>query len=344
MKHLSLGIVLSLITVFVVAIILTVDTRTTREKELQDSLERALSVSLDKASLDNVDGQYSDDDMKRMAEETIRKNITAPQNDKNYALDVKILTSDVKNGLLSARVKETYTNPNGKPISIETERTIAVESESEKKAYKLYYKIPSEDAENLGVPETVSEYTICENESVKVPEIGVFEGYIFKGFFDEEDGLKYSEEDLKNKKMDRSLDSHVLLLKYESDGSPDGPGKINTVNAETALSEGNAGELHTVTKKPTLSSGLNGEIHTVSMDIAGAKGIKGELHTVKMKPAYTGAAGGDIDASGKEGGSSGKGSYVYKFSYEYCHKHMAIELSVRINKTSIHLILLTLPS
>lgn len=236
MKQLSLGIVLSVIAIFVTAIILTIDTRTNREHELQNAVERALSETLDKASMDAVSGSYSDDAMASLATEAIRKNITVPENDKNFDLEINIISSDVKNGLLSANVKETYTNPNGKVITIETERTAVIEGESEKKAYKISYRYSKEDALTFNVPEIAAEYTLCEDDVIPVPKVCRFKGYDFKGFYDKESGIKYSADDLKNKKIDRSLNDHTLYLQYQSDGTDENSGKLITVRMKPALS------------------------------------------------------------------------------------------------------------
>lgn len=282
MKQISFGIVLSVIAVFITAIILTINTRTSREQELTASVDAALSSTLDKASLDAVSGEYSDEGMAGLAEAAIRKNITTPKNDKNFAIDINIIKADVKNGLLSANVKETYTNPNGNPITIETTRTVAVESECEKKPFRISYRFTSNDAEQFHVPALVADYTVLEGDNVPVPSTSKFSGYVFKGFYDKDTGFQYASDDLSQMIMDKSMNGKTLYLIYKRNGS--------------------------------------------TKDV-------GKLITVRMKPAFAnGNTKSEFDVQGKEGGSSGGGDYIYKFGYNYCKEHQAIELSVKIYK------------
>lgn len=245
MKQLTLGIVLSVIAVFITAIILTINTRSSREQELQASVDAALSATLDKASLDAVSGEYSDEGMASLAKEAIKKNITVPENDKNFALDIDIIKADAKNGLLSANVKETYSNPNGMPITIETTRTIALEGENDKETYCVSYKYTKEDSKEFGVPELAAEYTVFEGDGIPVPKTSRFSGFSFKGFYDKDADIQYTADDLKAKSIDDFHGSKTFYLNYQSDGSTENTGKLITVRMKPAFSPGSSTDIST---------------------------------------------------------------------------------------------------
>lgn len=240
MKQVSFGIVLSLVAVFVVAILLTVDTRTSRERELENSVDLALSETIDKVSLDSVKGTYSDSDMEELAKEAIKKRVTEAEGDKEFKLDIDILAVDAVEGLISANVKESYTNPNGKPVTIEAKRTIAVESESGKDSVSVSFKYEPSKAQEFDVPELITKYTLCEDENIKIPKEKTFEGYKFSGFKKESDGSILSRDELSKIKLTPDLNGESFILLYEPDGSSDG---LVSVRMKTYMAKPNSTDI-----------------------------------------------------------------------------------------------------
>ncbi len=140
-----------------------------REREVKNTLHAALEEAM--RSVFVKESYALEEDELLIADVTglLIEQLNAEDN--RLKLTVDIAGVDAKKGLLSMRVREEFSYPNGKTGMVEDEATIILEREIPKQTYSIVFLLPQETAEALLVPQEIRRYGIEERKKCKVPEV-----------------------------------------------------------------------------------------------------------------------------------------------------------------------------
>ena len=164
MKHLIIAVISAVVTVLVIIILMSVHSADLKQTELERSLKSAARQSLENACLSQKT-QVSDNDTlvcdfigiflgkMKINERVVSENgeiYAEDSSDKGGKLEIDIEAADIYKGILSVRVKEHFTYPNGKIGTIKAETTQIVERESRRPSEYVNYYIPWQIAKAAG--------------------------------------------------------------------------------------------------------------------------------------------------------------------------------------------------
>ena len=208
MKHVIYGVLSIVLIVLVVVSLVTVAGRHTREAEMQQALRQAVEESADQVLMQ---GKYTMDSKEELVADFTSLLVERLRTkDANRKLKVDIAGVDEKKGLLSVHVEESYTHPNGRKGTLETEATMVLEQEEKKPMYQVDYRIPAELLElakdaGTSLPGEYKTYLLEEGELFKTPSNPPdFGGKRFVAWSDE-DGAIYTTAELVTMKVEKSL-------------------------------------------------------------------------------------------------------------------------------------------
>ena len=173
MKHVMYGLVSILLVVLAIVIWLAVEQRSEREMEMEAALQQAVADVVDQVSLQGKYRVESDEEL--VADFTALLAERLHVQDAGLKLTVDIAGVDAAKGLLSVRVTEEFTHPNGRKGTCETQATMVLEQEEGKALYEINYVIPEElcaaaRAEQEVIPGAYKTYLLEEGTKVRVPE------------------------------------------------------------------------------------------------------------------------------------------------------------------------------
>jgi len=173
MKHVMYGLVSILLVVLAIVIWLAVEQRSEREMEMEAALQQAVADVVDQVSLQGKYRVESDEEL--VADFTALLAERLHVQDAGLKLTVDIAGVDAAKGLLSVRVTEEFTHPNGRKGTCETQATMVLEQEEGKALYEVNYVIPEElcaaaRAEQEAIPGAYKTYLLEEGTKVRVPE------------------------------------------------------------------------------------------------------------------------------------------------------------------------------
>ena len=140
MKQVIYGIVILFVSVMLYMIVMTYESKTTKETELHTGLQNAVDSALTEV-LENQDyAVNSNEEFAAVVVQHICKNINTGDNtDSNLQLHIEIADIDYKLGLIALNVVEEYTNPNGEIGSVSYARTAILEQETQEPVYSIIY-------------------------------------------------------------------------------------------------------------------------------------------------------------------------------------------------------------
>ena len=172
MKNIIRGFVVAVIMVLFFIIITINNSYTIREKEAQDALDRAIYNVLDEVQMQGkLNAGSSNEEIVSEFTALLSTQLNV-KNDKNFSLTIDIYGVDNEKGLLSLKVTEHFTYPNGKVGSISSDATMILEQEAPKKVYTITYLYDYAD-DNYDTEirtEAWKEFQIQETDALKVPE------------------------------------------------------------------------------------------------------------------------------------------------------------------------------
>lgn len=172
MKNIIRGFVVAVIMVLFFIIITINNSYTIREKEAQDALDRAIYNVLDEVQMQGkLNAGSSNEEIVSEFTALLSTQLNV-KNDKNFSLTIDIYGVDNEKGLLSLKVTEHFTYPNGKVGSISSDATMILEQEAPKKVYTITYLYDyADDNYDTNIrTETWKEFQIQETDALKVPE------------------------------------------------------------------------------------------------------------------------------------------------------------------------------
>lgn len=164
MKHLMIALISAVTTILVVIILMSVHSKDLRQTELERALKSAAGQSLENACLTQKP-RINDNDalvadfissflgkMKTGSSMTSEdgKVYTQEKSDPGQKLEIKILAADIYRGIISAKVSENFTYPNGKKGKVTASTTQIVERESRRPSEYVNYYIPWQVARAAG--------------------------------------------------------------------------------------------------------------------------------------------------------------------------------------------------
>lgn len=172
MKSIILTIVSTILGVLTLMIVMTVSGRENRSTEIKSSLP---SVVEETVSNMEAGRKYSINDTNEFLADLVSS--LSVRLDSNSGIAVNILKCDKDSGILSVRVTESFTHPNGKPGTVTCDRNVVLN------------KMPDKDGERHSViffigSDDYKTYYVDDGEYVAAPEDPVMEGKIFYGWKD----------------------------------------------------------------------------------------------------------------------------------------------------------------
>ncbi len=205
MKNILHVVVIATVMILFFILLVVNNSYTMRDRETEESLNRAVYNVLDESSIQGkLASGSSDKELISEFTELLTAQLNT-KNDKNFALTIDIYEVDSEKGLISLKVTEQFTYPNGKVGSCETTATIVLEQEISETTYTVTYTIPQDvlnklneinqknlsvpdySGELYGLPETYASYTITEGKTLIVPTNPPnFENYHFVTWVDAE--------------------------------------------------------------------------------------------------------------------------------------------------------------
>ena len=208
MKHVMYGLVSILLVVLAIVIWLAVEQRSEREMEMEAALQQAVADVVDQVSLQGKYRVESDEEL--VADFTALLAERLHVQDAGLKLTVDIAGVDAAKGLLSVRVTEEFTHPNGRKGTCETQATMVLEQEEGKALYEVNYVIPEElcaaaRAAGEAIPGAYKTYLLEEGTKVRVPSNPPdFGGKRFVAWADE-DGAIHTTAELATMKVEKAL-------------------------------------------------------------------------------------------------------------------------------------------
>ncbi|MCR4955418.1 MAG: hypothetical protein K6A30_01880 [Lachnospiraceae bacterium] len=121
MRYVMLGFMCFLMFVVGVMSMLTVDAKYSRKNELEVAMMSAMKYAMEGVLEERI---QTDEELERSFQNSLRRQITSKSE-----LSVDMVECDVKDGILSAKVKETFTYPTGKQGELTVNKTIIVDRE-----------------------------------------------------------------------------------------------------------------------------------------------------------------------------------------------------------------------
>lgn len=181
MKHIIFGIVSSLMVVLTIVAVLTVEGRNSRERELKSALRSSVKSVVSEAAVSRIESAADESDMKKRFEDIMNKRLKSAERskkDRQFKLKYTYYGADPEKGILSCKVDESFTNPNGSIAHISCTETAVLEQEKTEKLMKI--KFISEKSD--GSEYLYKEYELLKGMDMKVPAEPVCPGKTFRGW------------------------------------------------------------------------------------------------------------------------------------------------------------------
>lgn len=162
-------------------IVMALQGRANRSMEINSNLSSVVEETVENMT---VDAKYTisnyDEFVADLTSELSKKL------DTDSSIIIKVLNADMEKGILSVRVEEEYSHPNGNKGTVQCERTVILNKvyEAEQETYTVKFFLKKEDVDG-GRP-----YKVCEvhsGEGVAVPAEPKSSDAFFFGWFDTND-------------------------------------------------------------------------------------------------------------------------------------------------------------
>lgn len=158
MKHLIYGLGGTALVIVVIMIIITVNGKMTRSKELTSTLSSAVDQSVENVMQDK---SYTINNKDEFIADVIQNLLNTYENDSE--IEIQVMAADDEKGLLALRVIEHYVNPNGKEGSNTYDKTVIFDSIDYQKEYTVRYY----DENDI----LLAEYKVIQSQNIPTPGI-----------------------------------------------------------------------------------------------------------------------------------------------------------------------------
>ena len=174
MKNLALGFAYTVLGILTIVIVMSLAIRENRISELQ-LLSSAVEETVENIML-HTDYEIADKD--EFVADLVQNLSVAMDTDSKLIVD--IMGEDIQKGILSVRVTEKFSYPNGKEGSVSYDRTVLfdVPKEDEKLLYKIAFYLSKEDMQNE--QNCYKSYEICPGDALPAPKNPQTDGKGFK--------------------------------------------------------------------------------------------------------------------------------------------------------------------
>lgn len=174
MKSVAIGVVFICSLILGSAFLMTMEGKSIREQELNDSVSIAM-----KREAEQLLTNLSEGELEQALSDSFWKRIRG-----NGSIRVQILAADSELGMLAVRVYESYQHPNGMQGSLETERVLIKESvqgdQEQLSLYKVIFQVEGDEYRTFQVE---------AGQRIRTPEAPERDSYQFLGWMDEEKNL-----------------------------------------------------------------------------------------------------------------------------------------------------------
>ncbi len=126
MKQMIYGLIMMAVVGMFLAMVLTVQGRTTRQNEITQSIDHAMKNTMEYYQNQGREEGMKEDEFMAYFLETFLVGCNS-----NSQIQVKVLKLDLETGLFSVEIAQNYVHPNGNSGTVLTTRTIICEAESE---------------------------------------------------------------------------------------------------------------------------------------------------------------------------------------------------------------------
>lgn len=176
MKYIMYGLVGGAIVILSLVAVITIEGRTTRENEMDNALLDSVEETMEEMMMQETYSLAEKNEYIAAFHQCLLNRINAGTKDhydKNLSIVVEVMGCDVEKGLLSVRVTETFTHPNGNIGKAECEATAVLEQTNPKNHYTITYYIGDE---------IYKRYCMEEGQAMKIPKNPYIAGKIFVGW------------------------------------------------------------------------------------------------------------------------------------------------------------------
>lgn len=134
MKQVIWGVVSVITTILMIFIVMTINGKMTRKKDVTSSLSSVVNQAIDDVLTKNT---YSIQDKNTFVADVLQELLATYSNDSD--IKIEIANADEEKGLLGIKVTETYKNPNGTIKDFSYEKVVILETEEYNQSYELTY-------------------------------------------------------------------------------------------------------------------------------------------------------------------------------------------------------------
>ncbi|MBO5069262.1 MAG: hypothetical protein J6C37_02720 [Roseburia sp.] len=176
--------------VFTLVIAMAISGRMNRSVELQSNLSTAVETAISQMTVEETasgmtieEELQSDEEM--VIAECIEYLVTALDTDSDVQVDV--MQSDTKKGVLAIRVTENFKHPNRKDGTVRCDRIAIWDRTSETEAEQYEVKFYRTKADMVSEENCYKAYTVREGDRIAAPATPGEEGAVFLGWRDSND-------------------------------------------------------------------------------------------------------------------------------------------------------------
>ena len=170
MKQVIFSLAAMLLVFFFGVSVLAISNDTTREKKLDTAVSEVAELSLEQFMDDPRGSDISSDDIRKFFEERLYERLSEAAE-----LDVVIESCDLKRGLLSVSVRESFVHPNGKKGEVSAKKILLLEQEKMRDMIPVTFYMPdiisdTSSTYTQGYEKVYRRYELMEGESIVLPE------------------------------------------------------------------------------------------------------------------------------------------------------------------------------
>lgn len=161
MKNVVIGFASAVIILLVILILYTIQGKETRNEEIHDSIETAMTNTAEKMKEEDY---KTDEEMTAVFLENVLQGTDSVSD-----VEVNILTADAKKGILSAEVTEVYQNPNGEEGKASSVRTVILDKqqpETKEERYTATFYLDEE----MSQEQLYKTVTLTKGERLRQPK------------------------------------------------------------------------------------------------------------------------------------------------------------------------------